>query len=642
MTSAKNSVIICYGYKGDDRMAKKQFKAESKKLMELMINSIYTNKDIFLRELISNASDAIDKLHYKSLTDTSIKVDKDNFNIKIKIDKEKRKLTISDNGIGMSKEELENNLGTIAQSGSSLFKQENEKKKDIDIIGQFGVGFYSSFMVASKVEVISKAYNSNKAYIWESVGADGYTVKECSKENYGTEVILTIKDNDQDNDYDKYLEEYTIKSLVKKYSDYITYPIKMMVEKSKLKEGSKDEYETSLEEEVINTLVPIWKRNKSKITKEEYDTFYNDKFDDYEKPLKVIHFSNEGLISFKALLYIPSHAPYDYYTKEYEKGLQLYSNGVLIMEKCADLLPDYFSFIKGVVDSPDLSLNISRETLQQDKMLQKIASNIEKKIKKELEKMLENREEYEKFFEAFGLQLKVGVCNNFGMDKEKLQDLLLFYSSEDKYVTLEDYVDNMKEGQEIIYYACSETRDKAKMLPQTEAVLNKGYEVLCLTEPGDEFVMQTINEYKGKKFANVCASETDLDTEEEKEAINKVNEENKDLLADMQKIIGEVDKVRFTNHLKKHPVCLTSEGMVTAQMEKIMKVMPNTPAVKASMVLEINESHPIAEKLRKLYKKDKKGFENYSKILYAEARLIEGLPIENPTELSNLICEELI
>lgn len=642
MTSAKNSVIICYGYKGDDRMAKKQFKAESKKLMELMINSIYTNKDIFLRELISNASDAIDKLHYKSLTDTSIKVDKDNFNIKIKIDKEKRKLTISDNGIGMSKEELENNLGTIAQSGSSLFKQENEKKKDIDIIGQFGVGFYSSFMVASKVEVISKAYNSNKAYIWESVGADGYTVKECSKENYGTEVILTIKDNDQDNDYDKYLEEYTIKSLVKKYSDYITYPIKMMVEKSKLKEGSKDEYETLLEEEVINTLVPIWKRNKSKITKEEYDTFYNDKFDDYEKPLKVIHFSNEGLISFKALLYIPSHAPYDYYTKEYEKGLQLYSNGVLIMEKCADLLPDYFSFIKGVVDSPDLSLNISRETLQQDKMLQKIASNIEKKIKKELEKMLENREEYEKFFEVFGLQLKVGVCNNFGMDKEKLQDLLLFYSSEDKYVTLENYVNNMKEGQEIIYYACSETRDKAKMLPQTEAVLNKGYEVLYLTEPGDEFVMQTINEYKGKKFANVCTSETDLDTEEEKEAINKVNEENKDLLADMQKIIGEVDKVRFTNHLKKHPVCLTSEGMVTAQMEKIMKVMPNTPAVKASMVLEINESHPIVEKLRKLYKKDKKGFENYSKILYAEARLIEGLTIENPTELSNLICEELI
>ena len=623
-------------------MAKKQFKAESKKLMELMINSIYTNKDIFLRELISNASDAIDKLHYKSLTDTSIKVDKDNFNIKIKIDKEKRKLTISDNGIGMSKEELENNLGTIAQSGSSLFKQENEKKKDIDIIGQFGVGFYSSFMVASKVEVISKAYNSNKAYIWESVGADGYTVKECSKENYGTEVILTIKDNDQDNDYDKYLEEYTIKSLVKKYSDYITYPIKMMVEKSKLKEGSKDEYETLLEEEVINTLVPIWKRNKSKITKEEYDTFYNDKFDDYEKPLKVIHFSNEGLISFKALLYIPSHAPYDYYTKEYEKGLQLYSNGVLIMEKCADLLPDYFSFIKGVVDSPDLSLNISRETLQQDKMLQKIASNIEKKIKKELEKMLENREEYEKFFEVFGLQLKVGVCNNFGMDKEKLQDLLLFYSSEDKYVTLENYVNNMKEGQEIIYYACSETRDKAKMLPQTEAVLNKGYEVLYLTEPGDEFVMQTINEYKGKKFANVCTSETDLDTEEEKEAINKVNEENKDLLADMQKIIGEVDKVRFTNHLKKHPVCLTSEGMVTAQMEKIMKVMPNTPAVKASMVLEINESHPIVEKLRKLYKKDKKGFENYSKILYAEARLIEGLTIENPTELSNLICEELI
>ena len=621
-------------------MAKKQFKAESKKLMELMINSIYTNKDIFLRELISNASDAIDKLHYKSLTDTSIKVDKSDFNIKVNIDKDKRQLIISDNGIGMSKDDLESNLGTIAKSGSSLFKEENEKKKDIDIIGQFGVGFYSAFMVASKVEVISKAYGAEKAYSWSSEGIDGYTTKECVKDSYGTDVILTIKNND-DNNYDKYLDVNEIKSLIKKYSDYITYPIKMMIPESKKKEGT-DEYETVDEEKVVNSLVPLWKRNKSKITEEEYQTFYNDKFDDYEKPMKYIHFSNEGLISFNALLYIPSHAPYDYYTKDYEKGLQLYSNGVLIMEKCSDLLPDYFSFVKGIVDSPDLSLNISRETLQQDKVLQKIATNIEKKIKKELENMLKNdRETYEKFFDVFGLQLKVGLCNNFGMDKEKLQDLLLFHSSNsDKYTSLEEYVTRMKDTQDTIYYACSESIDKASMLPQTEVAKNKGYEVLYLTEYGDEFVMQTIFEYKGKKFANVCASEA-LDTKEEKEELNKINEENKDMFETMKKAIGEVEKVRFTNHLSKHPVCLTSEGAISAQMEKFMRAMPNSNDIKANMILEINESHPIAEKLKKLYKKDKKELENYSKILYAQARLIEGLPIDNPTELSNLICKEL-
>ena len=624
-------------------MAKKQFKAESKKLMELMINSIYTNKDIFLREIISNASDAIDKLNYKSLTDTSIDVDKSDFNIKVNIDKDKRTLIISDNGIGMTKEELESNLGTIAKSGSSLFKEENEKKEDIDIIGQFGVGFYSAFMVASKVKVVSKAYGEEKAYTWLSEGIDGYTISDCQKDNYGTDVILTIKNNDDDNDYDKYLEDYEIKSLIKKYSDYITYPIKMNLSERKLKEGSKDEYEIVTEEKTVNSLVPLWKRNKNKITEEDYNTFYSDKFDDYENPMHVIHFSNEGLISFNALLYIPSHAPYDYYTKDYEKGLQLYSNGVLIMEKCSDLLPDYFSFVKGVVDSPDLSLNISRETLQQDRAVQKIANNIEKKIKKELENMLKNdREKYEKFFDAFGLQLKVGVCNNYGIDKEKLQDLLLFHSShDDKYTSLDEYISRMKDDQDTIYYACSESIDKASMLPQTEAIKEKGYEVLYLTEYGDEFVMQAIYEYKNKKFANVCASETNLDSEEEKEKINKLNEENKDMFDAMKKSIGEVEKVRFTNHLKDHPVCLTSEGGISTQMEKVMRAMPNSSGLKANTILEINENHPIADKLKKLYKKDKKELENYSKILYAQARLIEGLPIENPTELSNLICKEL-
>ncbi len=624
-------------------MAKKQFKAESKKLMELMINSIYTNKDIFLREIISNASDAIDKLNYKSLTDTSIDVDKSDFNIKVNIDKDKRTLIISDNGIGMTKEELESNLGTIAKSGSSLFKEENEKKEDIDIIGQFGVGFYSAFMVASKVKVVSKAYGEEKAYTWLSEGIDGYTISDCQKDNYGTDVILTIKNNDDDNDYDKYLEDYEIKSLIKKYSDYITYPIKMNLSERKLKEGSKDEYEIVTEEKTVNSLVPLWKRNKNKITEEDYNTFYSDKFDDYENPMHVIHFSNEGLISFNALLYIPSHAPYDYYTKDYEKGLQLYSNGVLIMEKCSDLLPDYFSFVKGVVDSPDLSLNISRETLQQDRVLQKIANNIEKKIKKELENMLKNdREKYEKFFDAFGLQLKVGVCNNYGMDKEKLQDLLLFHSSYDeKYTSLDEYTSRMKEEQDTIYYACSESTDKASMLPQTEAAKEKGYEVLYLTDYGDEFVMQMLGTYKDKKFANVCASETNLDSEEEKEKINKLNEENKDMFDAMKKSIGEVEKVRFTNHLKDHPVCLTSEGGISTQMEKVMRAMPNGSGLKANTILEINENHPIADKLKKLYKKDKKELENYSKILYAQARLIEGLPIDNPTELSNLICKEL-
>ena len=613
-------------------MAKKRIKTESKKLIELMINSIYTNKEIFLRELISNASDAIDKLNYKSLTDRKIKVDKNDFEIKVNIDKEKRTLTISDNGIGMNEEELENNLGTIAKSGSSIFKEENEKKKDIDIIGQFGVGFYSAFMVASKVDVLSKAYGEKKAYLWTSEGVDGYQIKEAEKENYGTTITLTIKENTKDEDYEKYLESYEIESLIKKYSDYITYPIKMQKEK-----------DGKIEEEIVNSLTPLWKRNKNKITKEEYNTFYSDKFFDYEAPIKTIHFKMEGRISFTALLYIPSHAPFDYYSKEYEKGLQLYSNGVLIMEKCKELLPDYFSFVKGVIDSPDLSLNISRETLQKDPTLNLIAKNIEKKIKKELETMMEEeKENYEKFFDSFGLQLKVGICNNYGMDKEKLQELLLFHSSLDKkYTTLKEYFKRMKENQDKIYYACGESLDKIDMLPQTEAFKEKEYEILYLTDYGDEFVMQTIMEYEGKKFANVSDSNTDLDTKEEKEELEKINKENKAMFTLMKDTINDVKEVRFTRSLKEHPVCLTSEGGVSTQMEKVMQAMPNIDDVKATTILEINEKHEIANKIKELYKNDKEKLQEYSKILYAQARLIEGLPIENPTELSNLICKEL-
>ncbi len=625
-------------------MSKKQFKAESKKLMELMINSIYTNKNIFLRELISNASDAIDKLHYKSLTDTSIDTNKDDFYIGVAIDKENRTLTISDNGIGMNKEELENNLGTIAKSGSSVFKEENERKENIDIIGQFGVGFYSAFMVASEVKVVSKEYGEDKAYEWSSEGASGYIINETEKDSYGTDIILTIKEDTEEEDYSTYLETYTIENLIKKYSDYITYPIKMNITHSKLKEGTKDEYEDVTEEEVINSSVPLWKRNRGEIKEEDYNTFYSDKFFDYDKPLKVMHFNMEGLINFNALLYIPSKVPYDFYNKTYEKGLQLYSNGVLIMEKCESLLPDYLGFIKGVVDSPDLSLNISREMLQQDRVLQKMAKSIENKVLKELTTLLEEyREDYEKFYNEFGLSLKAGVCDNYGMNKDKLQDLLLFYSSEDmKYVTLKEYTSRMKDGQETIYYACSESAPKCDMLPQTESVKSKGYEVLYLTEYGDEFVMQTLMEYDGKHFANVSDSATNTLSEEEQKELDKVNDENKGLFGIMKEAIPDIKEIKFTRSLKEHPVCLASEGMVSSNMEKVMNAMPTNNEVKATMILEINEEHPIAHKLKKLYKKEKNDeLKEYSKILYAQARLIEGLPIDNPTELSNLICKEL-
>ena len=624
-------------------MAKKQFKAESKKLMDLMINSIYTNKEIFLREIISNASDAIDKLHYESLTNKDIKVNKKNFEIRLTPNKEARTLTISDNGCGMSKEELENNLGTIAKSGSLNFKEENEHKKDIDIIGQFGVGFYSAFMVSQKIEVISRAYGSDEAYSWTSSGIDGYTIEKAVKDSYGTDVILTLKEDTEDDSFSEYLEDYRLKGLVRKYSDYITYPIKMEVTHQHLKEGSDSEYETHTELETLNDMVPLWKRDKKKIKQEDYDTFYSDKFMDYEKPLKVIHTSAEGLVSFNALLFIPFHAPYDFYTKNYEKGLQLYSNGVLIMESCSDLLPDYFSFVKGVVDSPDLSLNISREILQQDKNLKLIAKNIETKLIKELTSMIkENREDYEKFFKAFGANLKFGIYDQFGMNKDKLKDLLLFYSSEEKkMVTLQEYVSRMKEGQEGIYYACGETTGKIDLTPQVEQVKDKGYEILYCTDYVDEFALQTLMTYEEKKFLNVAKDNLNLDTDEEKEEVKKLNEDNKDMFTMMKETLPDIKEVRFTNRLKSHPVCLVSEGNISIEMEKVINAMPTDEQIKAEKVLEINKDHKIAKKLEHLYETDKDALKDYTKILYAEARLIEGLPIDNPTEITSLICDKL-
>ena len=622
----------------------KQFKAESKRLLDLMINSIYTNKEIFLRELLSNASDAIDKLYYQSLTDKRIKVNKKDLCIKIEIDKENRLLKIIDTGIGMNKEELENNLGMIAKSGSLQFKEENEKKKDVNIIGQFGVGFYSSFMVSDDVTVISKKYNEEDAYKWESTGAEGYTITKGEKDTYGTTIILKIKSDNEEYNYSDFLDTYTIETLVKKYSDYIRYPIKMNVTRRELKKGSKDEYEDVTKEETLYSMIPLWKKDKNKITGEEYNNFYQSKFYDYENPIKVIHTSVEGMTSYKAILFLPAHAPFDYYSKEYEKGLALYSNGVLIMDKCSDLLPDYFGFVKGVVDSDDLSLNISREILQQDRQLKLIASNIEKKIKSELESMLKDeRDKYEKFFKEFGMQLKLGVYNDYGMHKDELKDLLLFYSSKDeKYITLKEYVSSMKDDEENIYYACGETIDKINMLPQVEKVKDKGYNILYLTEYVDEFAIKSLMEYDGKKFVNVSEENLDLDTEEEKEEIKKINDENKEMLNSMKEIIGsDISDVRFTHRLKNHPVCLVSEGPVSIEMQKVLNAMPTDQSINAKIILEINSSHKIADKLKELYKSDKERFNEYTKILYSQSRLIEGLSIENPTEISNLICDLL-
>lgn len=604
-------------------METKQFKAESKRLLDLMINSIYTNKEIFLRELISNASDAIDKLAYRSLTDQNLNIDTSKLEIKIEVDKDKRQIVIKDNGCGMTEQELENNLGTIAQSGSLAFKEANEKKEDIDIIGQFGVGFYSAFMVSDKVTVESKSVDEAQAHKWESTGAEGYTIEPCDKQDVGTTIILHIKEDNEDEKYSEFLEKYKIQELIKRYSDYIRHPIKM-------------------DTETINSMIPIWKKEKSKVTKEEYNSFYTEKFNDFMPPLKVIHSSVEGQFTYNALLYIPSHLPYDYYSQEYEKGLQLYSNGVLIMNKCSELLPDYFGFVKGLVDSPDLSLNISREMLQHDRQLRIIAKNLENKIKSELQNMLKNdREEYEKFFNTFGMQLKYGTYNNYGMDKDKLKDLLMFYSStEKKLVTLGEYVSRMKEGQDTIYYASGESVDKIDMLPQVEGIKDKEYEILYLTENVDEFVMQALQEYEGKKFANVCADNIDLESKEEKEELEKVNEENKSMFEVMKEAINsEVQNIRFTHKLKNHPVCLTSEGAVSIGMEKTLNAMPNNNEnIKAQTILEINENHPIVNKLKDLYQNNKDGLKDYTKVLYSQARLIEGLPIENPTEISNLIC----
>ncbi len=622
-------------------MKKKAFKSESKRLLDLMINSIYTNKDIFLRELISNASDAIDKLYYRSLTDKKVKVKKDKLEINIAYDKDNRTLTIEDNGIGMTEEELDKNLGTIAQSGSLKFKEDMTNQDKVDIIGQFGVGFYSAFMVSDCIEVETKSVDSDKGYKWISTGAEGYSIEECDKKDNGTKISLHIKPDTDDENYSDYLEEYKLKELIKKYSDYIRYPIKMEVTNHVLKDEEKHEYEDKKEIETINSMVPLWKKKAKDVTEEDYNNFYMDKFNDFDKPLKVIQTSVEGMCSYQGLLFIPSHAPYDYYTKDYEKGLSLYASGVLIMEKCADLLPDYFSFVKGVVDTEDLSLNISREILQKSKSLGLIAKNIESKIRKELEAMLkDDREKYEEFFKTFGVQLKYGIYNNYGQDKDKLQDLIMFHSSKkDKLITLKEYVENMPEGQEKIYYASGASISKIDSLPQVEQVKEKDYDILYLTDYVDEFAITAIREYEGKKFANVENGDLDLETDEEKEETKKVNEENEDLLKDMKEEIKDVKEVRFTNKLKTHPVCLTSEGDVSIEMQKVFDAMPNDMGIKAQTVLEINEKHPIAKKLKDLYKKDKEEFKKYTKILYSEARIIAGLPIDNPTEISNLICE---
>ncbi len=621
-------------------MKKREFKTESKRILDLMINSIYTNKEIFLRELISNSSDALDKLYYLSLTNKDIKVNKDDLFIRVDYNKDKRTITISDNGTGMTEEELENNLGVIAESGSLKFKEENKEQNDVNIIGQFGVGFYSAFMVSDKVTVESKSYKDDKATIWESAGVDGYTLSPSDKKGNGTIITLHLKEDTEDYNYSELLSEYKLRGIIKKYSDYISYPIKMEVENNRKKEDS-DEYETYKEVITVNSMIPLWKRNKKDITEEEYNNFYSDKFFDYDKPLDVLHFNIEGNVNYNALLYIPSHAPYDYYSKEYEKGLQLYTNGVLIMDKCSELLPDYFSFVRGVIDTEDIPLNISRETLQDDKNIKLIAKSIESKVKNELLDLLKNnRDKYLEFYKAFGMQLKFGIYNDYGMHKDKLEDLIMFYSSGDKkLITLDEYVNKLKEEDKNIYYCAGETVDKIDMLPQVEGIKDK-HEVLYLTDYVDEFAIMAIHEYKGKTFVNVTNESTDLSTDEEKEKINKENTDNKDMLEEMKKVLeGNVEEVKLTNKLKSHPVCLTTTGEVSTSMEKVINAMPTDEKIKANEVLEINASHKIVDKLKDLYKNNKDEFTKYTKVIYYEARLIEGLPIDNPTELSNLMCD---
>lgn len=626
-------------------MRKKQFKAESKKLLDMMINSIYTNKEIFIRELISNASDAIDKLYFKSLTDDSVGLSKSDFKIEISTDKENRTITIEDNGIGMTAEELESNLGTIAKSGSLNFKNENEdaKDNDIEVIGQFGVGFYSSFMVASKVEVVSKAFGADTANKWVSEGADGYTIEECEKDSAGTVITLYIKEDTENEDYSTYLEEYTLSDLVKKYSDYIRYPITMEMTHTVPDEEKEGEYKQEVTVDTLNSMIPIWRRSKSELTEDDYNEFYKNKFMDYENPLLYIPFKTEGQATFDSLIYIPSKAPYDFYSKEYEKGLQLYTNGVMIMDKCSDLLPDYFSFVKGIVDSADLTLNISRETLQQDYQVKIIAKAIDKKIKNELKKLLNNdREKFEKFFETFGVQLKWGVYANYGADKDGLKDLILFKSvKEGKYLTFKEYTEAMAENQDTIYYACGASAKKIALLPQTEAVISKGYDVLCFTDDVDEFAIQMLMEYDGKHFANICKDDLNLDSEEDKKALDEKNENAKEMLDEIKSYLGdEVSAVKFSNAVGNHAVSLSAEGYVSLEMARVLSQMPGADGgMKAQLVLEINSNHKIAEKLFELFANDKEKLEKYSKLLYTGARLISGLTVENPTEFADMITD---
>lgn len=625
----------------------KQFKAESKRLLDMMINSIYTHKEIFLRELISNASDAIDKLYFKSLTDDQVGMNKSDFAINIIADKDAGTLTITDNGIGMTADELENNLGIIANSGSFKFKNDNEKSEDVDIIGQFGVGFYSAFMVAKEVRVRSKAYGSDKAYVWTSCGVDGYTIEEDDKETVGTEIRLTLKDDTENEKYSEYLSDFRIKELVKKYSDYIRFPIKMDVEKSRRKEDAKEDdysdeaYEKYIENETLNSMVPLWRKNKNELKPEDYNNFYKEKFYDYADPLKYIHSKVEGATTYDSLLFIPSQAPYNFYSKDYEKGLQLYSSGVLIMDKCADLLPDYFSFVRGLVDSADLSLNISREMLQHDHQLKLIAKSIEKSIKSELKKMLNNdRENYEKFWKSFGVQLKFGVYDNYGRDKDAVEDLLLFTSSaEKKLVTLDEYVSRMKEDQKYIYYAAGDSVSKIEALPQTELLRDKGYEILYLTDNVDEFAIKVLMRHGEKEFRNVSEGDLGIDSEEQKEETKKLSEDNKDMLALITESLGgKVKECRISDKLKSHPVCISSFGQISLEMEKILNQNPQNQKVTSEKVLEINPNHKIFAAMQKLFESDKDKFKDYASILYDQALLIEGMQIEDPVEFSNKIC----
>ncbi|MBS4223727.1 molecular chaperone HtpG [Lederbergia citrea] len=620
-------------------MEKKLFKAESKRLLEMMINSIYSQKEIFLRELISNASDAIDKIYYKALTDDSLSFNKDSYYIKVAADKENRTLTITDTGIGMTKEELESNLGIIAQSGSLAFKTENELKDEHEIIGQFGVGFYSAFMVADEVTVITKALGSDEAFMWQSAGADGYTIESTQKDSVGTEITLKIKENTEEENYDEYVEEYRLKSIIKKYSDFIRYPIKMDVTESRLKEGSENEYEEYQEEQTINSMVPIWRKNKSELTDEDYENFYAEKHYGFDKPLAHIHTSVDGAVSYHAILYIPEKTPFDYYSKEYEKGLELYSNGVLIMNKCADLLPDYFSFVKGMVDSPDLSLNISREILQHDRQLKRIANNINKKIKSELQNLLKNdRDKYVTFYESFGRQLKYGVYSDFGANKDVLQDLLMFYSSkEKKLVTLDEYISRMPEDQKYIYYASGESNERIEKLPQTELVSEKGYEILYFTDEVDEFAIKMLMSYKEKEFKSVSSSDLGIDEKEKTETEEK---ENKDLFDFMKNILSDkVKDVRASKRLRSHPVCFSTDGEVTIEMEKILSAMPDNQNIQAEKVLEINTNHEVFQSLKAAFENDQEKLTLYTNLLYNQALLIEGLPIKDPVEFTNDICK---